>query len=130
MDFDPVRIHTHVQKAINENLIVEVSYSCRIRRFVESSDLHIMQYSAAVTATAVGVCMCVQLTARNAQSHVEHFLNFCSANAVRWPTRALQQEEEEQAVGTAEQHVQPPVIEVSGQSCRHLLLCTCTLLGS
>ncbi|WIA11645.1 hypothetical protein OEZ86_002646 [Tetradesmus obliquus] len=32
-------------------------------------------------------------------------------NEVRWPTRALQQEEEEQAVGSAEQHLQPPVIE-------------------
>jgi hypothetical protein len=51
-------------------------------------------------------------------------LTLCFAHAVRWPTRALQQEEEEQAVGTAEQHVQPPVIEVRGSPadfCCHAL---------
>lgn len=35
-----------------------------------------------------------------------------AALAVRWPTRALQQEEEEEAMATALQHLQLPTIEV------------------
>lgn len=96
-----------------------------IARLGSATELLVMQYCCCHCYCYACMLLCHPLGLHLPSIQLAQTDTSCFAYAVRWPTRALQQEEEEQAVGSAEQHLQPPVIEVCA-TCAGCCCMTCT----